>query len=239
MQRKSMLGTVAALGLAASLAALGFAAPADAAATTTIGLWNMSESASSNVLVDSSGNGLNGIIGTAVVHPATYSGATGHRFPYVKPNLPPANPQRIDQVPDSATLRPGTSDYAVTVRYRTTENFGNILQKGQSGGTKGYWKFQQPKGIVSCLFRGASGSKSVNSGTPLNDGAWHTVRCERTATKVVMTIDGTKTRTATGATGAITNTAVLTIGGKLSCDQIEVTCDYFVGDIDYVRIEKG
>ena len=67
-------------------------------------------------------------------------------------------------MPDNATLRPGSSDFAVTVRYRTTENFGNILQKGQSGGNKGYWKFQQPKGIVSCLFRGADGSKSVNSG---------------------------------------------------------------------------
>ncbi len=73
----------------------------------------------------------------------------------------------------------------------------------------------------------------------LNDGQWHTIRCERTATKVVMTIDGTKKRTGNGATGAITNTSVMTIGGKVNCDQVKVTCDYFVGDIDYVRIEKG
>lgn len=224
---------------AASLAALALSSPATAAATTTVGLWNMNEKAGSKVLVDSSGNGFNGTIGTSVVAGATFNGATGHRFPYIKPNTPPANPQHIDQVPDNATLRPGTSDFAVTVRYRTTENFGNILQKGQAGGTKGYWKFQQPKGIVSCLFRGASGSKSVNSGVALNDGQWHTVRCERTATKVVMTIDGVKKRTGTGPTGAITNTFPLTIGGKGTCDQVSVTCDYFVGDIDYVRIEKG
>ncbi|MBI5089945.1 MAG: PKD domain-containing protein, partial [Actinobacteria bacterium] len=31
----------------------------------------------------------------------------------------------------------------------------------------------------------------------------------------------------------------LTIGGKPECDQVTVTCDYFTGDIDWVRIEKG
>ena len=239
MTRRTRLGSAVALIGAASMAALALSTPATAAATTTIALYNMSEASSSQVLVDSSGNGFNGTIGSVVVHPATFSGATGHRFTFIQPNQPPANPQRLDQVPDNATLRPGTSDFAVTVRYRTTQNFGNILQKGQSGGNKGYWKFQQPQGIVSCLFRGADGSKSVNSGVALNDGQWHTVRCERTATKVVMTIDGTKKRTGNGATGAITNTAAMTIGGKVSCDQVNVTCDYFVGDIDYVRIEKG
>ena len=79
----------------------------------------------------------------------------------------------------------------------------------------------------------------MNSGVPLNDGQWHTVRCERTATKVVMTIDGIKKRTGTGPTGSISNSAPLAIGGKSTCDQIKITCDYFVGDIDFVRIEKG
>ncbi|MBI5089943.1 MAG: PKD domain-containing protein [Actinobacteria bacterium] len=35
------------------------------------------------------------------------------------------------------------------------------------------------------------------------------------------------------------NNKNLSIAGKSSCDQIEVTCDYFVGDIDWVKIEKG
>jgi hypothetical protein len=30
----------------------------------------------------------------------------------------------------------------------------------------------------------------------------------------------------------------MTIGGKLNCDQQQTTCDYFVGDIDYVIIES-
>jgi hypothetical protein len=46
-------------------------------------------------------------------------------------------------------------------------------------------------------------------------------------------------RSLDGPTGDITNTVPLTIGGKLNCDQISVTCDYFVGEIDYIRIEVG
>jgi hypothetical protein len=31
----------------------------------------------------------------------------------------------------------------------------------------------------------------------------------------------------------------LSIGGKVQCDQIDDTCDYFSGDIDWVRIEAS
>jgi hypothetical protein len=31
----------------------------------------------------------------------------------------------------------------------------------------------------------------------------------------------------------------MTVGGKINCDQINVTCDYFSGDIDYIRISKS
>lgn len=81
----------------------------------------------------------------------------------------------------------------------------------------------------------------MNSGVALNDGAWHTVRCERTADRVAMTVDaGTGaqiTRRALGITGNIANASPLTIGGKASCNQTTVTCDYFTGDIDFVSIQ--
>ncbi len=49
--------------------------PAGADATNTIGLWEMNEPAGARTLVDSSGNGLNGTIGTEVTTGATYSAA--------------------------------------------------------------------------------------------------------------------------------------------------------------------
>jgi hypothetical protein len=141
-------------------------------------------------------------------------------------------------VPHNATLNPGSGDYTVTIRMRTTQRFGNIVQKGQSGHAGGYFKFENPNGIVTCLYRGSAGSNLVSSLRRLNDGKWHTISCERTQYWVTMTVDGVVTQRLKGVTGTISNTWPLSIAGKVSCDQVKVTCDYFVGDIDYVRIER-
>lgn len=217
---------------------------ASASATEVLADWQMNEAAGATVMVDGSGNGLDGVIGSAVVTGVVGTDSLGYKWTYTSPNQPPPKPERLVQAGDDR-LNPGSGDYAVTIRFWTTQSFGNIIQKGQSGIKGGYFKWQIPSGKLSCLFRGLAAdgsvqSKSVNSGsTLLNDGAWHTVRCERTVDRVTMTIDGTITRKGIGPTGDITNTKPLTIGGKLSCDQISVTCDYFVGEIDYIRIEVG
>lgn len=233
------------IGAALSVGALTLlpAAPGGAAATTSLADWGMNESAGAVVMHDGSGNGIDGSIGSIVETGTMVDDAIGYRWPYTKPNAPPAKPERIVTVSDSR-VNPGTDDYAVTVRFRTTHSFGNIIQKGQAGSKGGYFKWQLPKGRLSCLFRGvdANGnklSKAVSSGTTLlNDGNWHTVRCERTTDAATVTIDNEIVRRGRGPTGSIPNRVPLTIGGKLNCDQVDVTCDYFVGDIDYVRIEK-
>jgi Laminin G domain len=212
---------------------LALAVPANAAVDTPVATWEMNEAAGSRTMRDSSGNGLDGVIGTDVG-----VGTGVYQFSNVRPNQPPANPERIVQVPHDNRLNPGTGDFAVEVRLRTTRPFGNVVQKGQAGARGGYFKFQSPSGKISCLFRGSAGSSTASSGTArVNDGQWHTVRCERTATSVVMTVDGTVTGRNRNATGTIANTRPLTIAGKLNCDQVDITCDYFAGEIDYVRIE--
>src|SRR5829696_8062918 len=201
----------------------------------------MNEAAGARTMVDSSGNGLNGTIGTHVQTGVALSGGgTGYRFPYVKPNTPPADPEHLVTVPNNSRLNPGTGNFAVEFRMRTTHSFGNVIQKGQAGSKGGYWKFQQPSGKISCLFRGSLGSSTASSGTVrVNDGAWHTVRCERTTSSVVMRVDGVVTVRNFNATGTIANTKRLSIAGKLNCDQISTTCDYFAGDIDYVKIQRS
>ena len=216
------------------------AGTAQAVATNTVALYGMNESGGT-VLVDSSGNGLNGTIGTEVVTNQHDGSITYHHFPNLAPGAPPpTHPEHLDRVPDSPMLDPDAGDYSVTVRFRTTNNFGNIVQKGQNGTVGGYFKFEGPNGIVSCLFKGSMGEqRTANSVTSLADGQWHVVKCERTSTSVTMFVDGVMTSRLTGSTGTISNSRELTIAGKGNCDQIEVTCDYFGGDIDYVRIEKG
>jgi len=232
-----MLTIAAAAGLAA------VPSLSQAAVDTPVAVWQMDEPSGASTMADSSGNMITGGIGSAVRTGITYDGATGYRWPFTKPNEPPAKPERLVTV-DDARLNPGSGDYAVTLRFRTTHSFGNILQKGQAGTPGGYWKFQNVRGKVTCLFRGRADdgtvqSKAVNSGDiPLDDGAWHVLVCERTSDRLTLTIDGSRVRRGYGPTGNITNKRPLTIGGKLDCDQINVTCDYFAGEIDYVRIDN-
>jgi Laminin G domain len=224
------------LAVGAALAGLlAMASPANAAVDQPVAIWQMDEPPGSATMLDGSGNGLNGVVGTGVqARGGTYG------FPFVRPNQPPANPQRLVQVAHDDRLNPGTGDFAVEFRMRTTHNFGNVVQKGQSGSKGGYFKFQQPNGKISCLFRGSAGSSTASSGAVrVNDGQWHTVRCERTATGVVMTVDGVVTGRNRNRTGTIANTRPLTVAGKLNCDQVETTCDYFAGELDYLKIERS
>jgi hypothetical protein len=211
---------------------------AGATASTVLADWEMNEPPGSTTMADTGPNQLTGAVGATVQTGVTVSGATAFDWSRVKPNQPPANPGRLVQV-DSALLNPETADYAVVFRYRATVKFGNIVQKGQAHVTGGYFKVEQPGGYLNCFFTGKGGKAAVKSTHLTNDGQWHVVRCERTATGVTLTVDGVVVGQAVHATGTISNSSPLTVGGKLSCDNVTITCDYFSGDIDYLVIEKG
>jgi Laminin G domain len=211
---------------------------AGATASTVIADWEMNEPAGATTMADTGPNQLTGTVGATVQTGVVVSGATGFDWSPVKPNQPPANPGRLVQV-DSALLNPGTADYAVVFRYRSTVKFGNIVQKGQAHVAGGYFKVEQPGGHLNCFFTGKGGKASIKSPNLTNDGQWHVVRCERTATGVTLTVDGVVVGQAVHATGMISNSSPLTVGGKLSCDNIAITCDYFSGDIDYLVVQKG
>lgn len=240
--RRTLGAALVPIAVAGTLVAGAERARADA--TTTLADWQMNEPSGATVMADSSGNGIDGQVGSAVLTGNVEGDVTFYKWTHTNPNQPPPKPERLIQVADDR-LNPGTGDYAVTIRFRTTRSFGNIIQKGQAETPGGNFKWQIPNGKLQCQFRGfdESGNElkgGVSSGpTPLNDGLWHTVRCERTADMVTMTVDGQVTGRNPGPTGSISNTVPLTIGGKLNCDQVTITCDYFVGDIDFVLIETG
>ncbi len=172
----------------------------------------------------------------------TVSGARGYRFALHQPNVVPPHLSHNVVVPHNNVFNSNNrAEYAVEIRYRTTRPFGNITQKGQSGNKGGYWKIQLPQGEPSCLFRGPTGvTNAVRArGLPINDNQWHVLRCVATPTNVKLYVDGVFRGRNTGTTGSIANIVPLQIGGKLNCDQVETTCDYFSGDVDYMRIESS
>lgn len=228
----------AAMGLLAGVVTV-WDRPAEAA-TIIVAAFEMNDPAGTTTLVDSGPYGLHGTIGSEIVVGATYKGATGLRWLHTPPNAPPAKPERIANVPSSPRLNPDAAEYAVEFRYRTTKNFGNIVQKGQNGTRGGYFKFEQPSGFMTCMFKGGNGEqRAVKSPVATNDGEWHTIRCERSSWGIKLFVDGVRVKQLKGPTGTISNNKPLSIGGKSACDQIKITCDYFTGDIDYVRIEKS
>ena len=208
-----------------------------ASSSRTVAVWEMNERAGARTMMDSSGHGLDGRIGDEV-HTHTYSaGAVGYHFDRLQPDSPPAHPEHVITVRDSDALNPGTYDFAVTARLRTTGQFGNIIQKGQATVPGGSFKLQIPSGIVQCLFRGEYRTIVVSSPRRLNDGRWHTVRCARLGYGVTLTVDSSTVARRSGWTGRIANSWPLSIGGKTNCDQVDVGCDYYAGDIDYVEID--
>ncbi|MGH9246806.1 MAG: LamG domain-containing protein [Acidimicrobiales bacterium] len=229
------------VALAAALLVLTGAQPAGATVTQSLAVWEMNEDAGATIMHDSSGNGFDGAIGDEVILGATFDGAVGYRFPWLKPNTPPAHPEHIVRVPHDEDLNPAADDYTIELRLRTTNKFGNVIQKGQAAAPGGFFKIQLPMGEPSCVFRGPDGvTNAVRArGQPIRDGQWHVIRCERTTNAVELYIDGVFIGRNTGLTGPIGNDKPIYIGGKGVCDQIRITCDYFGGDIDWVRLSTS
>jgi hypothetical protein len=221
------------VGLAVLAVVVAGTAPASAARLRAD--WRMNERSGAKVMRDASGHH-DGSIGSHVV-----VGGGVYRWRFRSPTQPPADPERIVTVPHRDVLNPGTGFYAVKFRFRTTQPFGNMIQKGQAGASGGYFKIENPNGIVQCAFRGRKkdgtwGIVVAKSPTKLSDGTFHTIRCERRRTSVKMYVDGVLRVTRRGNTGKIGNARPITIGGKLNCDNVTKTCDYFTGTLDYVRI---
>lgn len=241
--RRTARARIAAIAIvaAAPLAATPIASLPTASAVPVDQAWyQMNEPSGATTMIDSSGSGLNAPINQAGLDTgAVYKGATGYRWAYRDPEAPPPSPERIISVPDNPKLDPMGDTFTVEIRYRTSRKFGNIIQKGQSTDAGGQWKFQNPGGRPSCLFKGPSGQAGVRVANPINDNEWHVLRCVRTPSNVTLYVDGVYAGRKNGPTGIINNTRPMTIGGKGGCNQTTITCDYFTGDIDYVRITRG
>jgi PKD repeat protein len=232
-----------------AMAAAGLALPqqaAEAAADNVVAMWDLNEAPGATVMIDSSVNGIDGAIDPTAadhgLHTGVVDGAdTFYRWDNRCPACEPVEEQRVVQVPDNDLLDipDATMTWQLEFRFRTSRPFGNFMQKGQSASHGGQIKVQAPGGIVQCLFKGEDGTRvGTGSPDPLDDNQWHTVQCIRTETQVKEFVDGVRVAVKNGSTGIINNKKPFTIGGKTECDQITITCDYFVGDIDYVQVSN-
>lgn len=202
------------------------AGPAQAA--TTVASWNMGDSGST--MADSSGRGHTGTLHHVAVQ---QTGNSGKGFGFS------GKPSYVS-VPASSDFTPGTGNvrFALSVRFtaRPSSSVGDydLLRMGLSTTSGGDYKMEiLQSGKAYCEFRGSSGVGGVSGGPVLSDGRWHTIACARTASSVVLTVDGTSYTTAK-KTGSITSAVTVYIGAKDGSG-----ADQYTGLMDSVSISKG
>ena len=235
LARRHLRSLSRSLFVAAALFSVSASAGTPSALGGVIADWEMNEPPGATTMLDSSGSNLHGAIGSGVVTGVVTDGATGYRW--FGPDPESYHPERLVLV-ESPLLNPGTDDYAITLRVYTGAGDQNILQKGQANTSGGMFKIDMLQGQVICMYKGSAGRASVRSTQTIWDNSWHTIRCERRAGAVTLTIDGGPSRTTRKPTGNIANNWEFSIGGKSRCDPPTVQCDYFVGRLDRVVVER-
>jgi hypothetical protein len=204
-------------------------APGAVLSASPAAVWHMDET-SGSVMRDSSGHGYDGTLSNVRTGVAGFNGSKAYGFNGTSSKV---------VVPDAAGLNPGTKDLVVSVHVAFSAvpaDDYDLIRKGLQTTSGGDWKIEIVRvngaAIARCYLRGSSGSWQKTTGPNLADGAWHTITCERHATTVQMSVDGTVWKKTT-TIGSISNTAALSIGAKASGG------DWMKGTIDEVSVTIG
>ena len=143
-------------------------------------------------------------------------------------------------LPNYADLQPGARDLTVTVRMRSTMTGGaHLISWGQSPNQ--LLRIELSYGRLTCQWRGSNDWAGLISPTAkYNDNVYHQLACIKTATGVSMTVDGVLILAKTETVGSLTFKTGLSIAGKRVCTGVAGhDCDYFAGQIDWVKVEEG
>lgn len=209
----------------------------DPAGGEVVASWSMTDTEGTE-MIDSSGNGHDGIVGDLVER-------TGESFRFPPVTQDVADVARIVVVPPTTDFISDDEPLMISFRIRTdSEGEHNIVQKGQSQAKGGFWKIEvnangESPGIAHCTFKGAISTSAVSAEARIDDGKWHSVACRRTRLGLSIDVDGS-VHSESALTGAMTNSAPLSIAGKSRCaPENGVECDYFVGELADLRIAIG
>jgi hypothetical protein len=210
-----------------------------AASASTAALWHMDET-SGTTMVDSSGAGNHGkLTNIALGQP----GFQGLAYGFNGASSIIKVPSKDILNPDPAAGSPATFTVTAHVAFTVVPNAAvgdyDLIRKGLSSTTGGYWKMEiypnssHTQGQAMCQMKGSVATTGTfKAGPNLADGQWHTIQCVKRATSVSVVVDNT-TYTKNVAVGRIANTAQLTVGAKNGGG------DWFNGRMDEVSIVTG
>jgi PKD repeat protein len=204
------------------------AAPTDGIIHATHDVWHMDET-SGGTMTDSTGSHPGTLHSVTLGETGVSGKAYGFNRSYVAiPNAKDLNAYNRDvhiAFSMKTTTVPAVPDY-------------DLFRKGEAGATPNYeYKVEmQPDGSVTCYFKGTLGSVTATSRPGLQDGQWHDIRCEKTSSSVVLTVDGVKT-TKTKTIGSIYNGLDMIVGAYPNGDYYQGVMDEVSFTIDGDTVE--
>jgi hypothetical protein len=223
-----------AAGTAVAAVTVLVASAATAQAATVVAAWNMDDAPGSTTMADSSGNDRTGTLTGVTAGVPGYGGrGTDRAFDFAM------TPSYVT-IPDAADLNPGKSPFSVSLKIKFVAKPSaavgdfDVIRKGLSTTKGGSWKIEiLETGRALCNYRAPKRQGQLSAGKNLADNKWHSITCTRTATKVILTVDG-RSYSKTVTLPAIRNTSEVLIGAKntIGGDQTTAT-------IDDVRITAG
>jgi len=199
------------------------------AAGTTVALWHMDEAAGASTMADSAGSHSGNItnVQTGV------AGLQGNAYRFN------GSSSKV-VVPSSGNFGIGNANFSFTVHVKfsavpSTAVGDYDLLRGTPGGAYKLEIVARKSRTVaeaSCFFNGSAGKTALTAGPNLADNAWHTLRCDKTATAVHLVVDG-QTFTKAVTIGSISNSSPLSLGAKSGGG------DWYDGLMDEVSISVG
>jgi hypothetical protein len=228
-------------------------ASSPAGALPLAAFWEMNET--EGQMLDSSGNANNGTPKNVVQGVKEDIDGDGQEESTYSFNGLTTPASRVE-VPDADSLDPKANDITLTARLKVNgtsldDDSYDVVRKGLVTTEGGDYKMEIKRvkadptiGRLNCFFRGIQEDgtdDSVNrvARPDVVDGSWHTLRCEKTSTSVVATVDGTSFTTS-GSADSIDNASDVWVGAKtvtLTRRGVERGDDVFDGLMDFVSIE--
>jgi len=197
-----------------TVAALSVILGASSAYAGVEAVWHFNET-SGTVAVDATGNGHNGKLSNVAIDRPGHSGRA-YYFNGINAKV---------VVPNMSSLRPGSRNVSISVWYK---NSGcpqrdpadcDLWKHGASPDPRTKMEVLH-SGMVDCGFAGSKNHIDIVGGPAggVADGKWHKIECRKTATQVVMLVDGVVVTSSNVVIGDINPNRDATIGASGGSD---------------------
>jgi hypothetical protein len=141
-------------------------------------------------------------------------------------------------IPSNSVFSPGSSDFSFSVWVNTTAVPGtgscdfDVFRRGASYKIE-MLPYRTTKAKPLCQWKGTLAGTHLSAKVQVNDGKWHQITCQRTASGEALLVDGVSLATTSVNVGSIVSSAQVLVASKSS------NADFYVGLLDDLSFQVG